>query len=82
MIDSVKTTYLLIGTLGDTNTAYVATERLAAQVPNSRVLTESGAGHTALFNKSDCIDGFVDAFLVSGALPPVGTVCDQNLAPF
>lgn len=77
-----KTTYLLIGTLGDTNTAYVGTERLAAQVPNSRVLTETGGGHTALFNKSDCVDGFVDTFLISGALPPVGTVCDQNLAPF
>jgi len=74
--------YLLIGTLGDSNTAYVATQRLAAEVPNARVLTETGGGHTANFNKSDCIDRHVDAFLVSGTLPPKGTVCDQNLAPF
>jgi pimeloyl-ACP methyl ester carboxylesterase len=74
--------YLLIGTLGDPNTAYVGTQRLAAEVPNSRILTESGGGHTAFFNKSDCIDGFVDSYLVTGTLPPAGTVCDQNQAPF
>jgi pimeloyl-ACP methyl ester carboxylesterase len=74
--------YLLVGTLGDSNTAYVATQRLAAEVPNARVLTETGGGHTANFNKSDCIDRNVDAFLVSGTLPPKGTVCDQNLPPF
>ena len=74
--------YLLIGTVADGNTAYTATHAMADAVGNGRVLTESGGGHTALLNKSDCVDGYVDAFLASGTLPPRGTVCDQNRAPF
>ena len=74
--------YLLIGTLYDPNTPYAATLRMAAQLPNTRVLTETGGGHTALLNKSDCIDNYVADYLINGTLPPVNTRCDQNQQPF
>ena len=74
--------YLLIGTLYDPNTPYAATLRMAAELPNARVLTETGGGHTALLNKSDCIDNYVADYLISGTLPPVNTRCDQNQQPF
>ena len=73
---------LAIGTLGDPNTAYVSTPRLASQMNNVRVLTQSGGGHTALLNPSDCIDGFVEKYLIDGELPPEGTVCEQDQQPF
>lgn len=74
--------YLLIGTLGDSNTPYSGTTQLAAEVPRARVLTETGGGHTALLNKSDCIDDHVDAYFIDGTLPPRGEVCAQNAPPF
>ena len=74
--------YLLIGTLADPETAYPATLRMAAELPNARVLTETGGGHTALLNKSSCIDGYVSSYFLNGTLPPPWTLCDQNLAPF
>lgn len=75
--------YLLIGTIGDANTAYTGTLKMAAEVGgNARILTETGGGHTGWLNKSDCIDGYVDAFLLNGTLPPVDATCNQNKAPF
>ncbi len=74
--------YLLIGTQYDPNTPYAATLRMAAQLPNTRVVTENGGGHTALINKSDCVDNYVADYLIDGTLPPVGARCDQNQQPF
>ncbi len=74
--------YLLIGTLGDPETAYSSTLRMAAAVPNARVLTETGGGHTALLNKSSCVDDYIDTYLADGSLPPPGAVCNQNRQPF
>ena len=73
---------LVIGTLGDSNTAYTGAVRMAQELSNARLLTETGGGHTAMINKSSCIDARVDRFLLDGVLPAVGTVCDQDRAPF
>jgi pimeloyl-ACP methyl ester carboxylesterase len=73
---------LLVGTLADPNTAYSGTLRAAAALQNARVITETGGGHTALVNPSDCINNATSAYLIRGTLPPAGTVCDQNQAPF
>lgn len=73
---------LVIGTRADPNTAYSGSVRMAQQLGNARLLTETGGGHTALFNKSDCVDAYVDNYFLNGALPPEGSMCDQNLAPF
>ena len=73
---------LVIGTLGDPNTAYSGSKQMASQLANARLLTEAGGGHTALLNKSSCIDRHVDDYFLSGSLPSEGTVCQQDQAPF
>lgn len=73
---------LLVGTLADGNTAYTGSQRMAVQLRNTRLLTETGGGHTALLNRSDCIDRYTSAYLVNGTLPAPGTVCHQNRKPF
>jgi pimeloyl-ACP methyl ester carboxylesterase len=73
---------LLVGTLGDPDTAYTGTLNAAAALGNARVITETGGGHTALLNPSNCINNATSAYLISGALPPAGTVCNQNQPPF
>lgn len=40
-----------------------------------------GDGHTAYFNGSQCIDDAVNAYVLTRALPPQGTVCQQEV-PF
>jgi hypothetical protein len=52
-----------------------------AELGNARLLTMEGDGHTAYGGNSACIDAAVDAYLVDGALPPAGTVCQQEV-PF
>jgi hypothetical protein len=42
----------------------------------------AGDGHTAFYgDNSPCIDRATEAYLVSGTLPPPGTVCQQHV-PF
>jgi hypothetical protein len=55
-----------------------ATERL---LKNSRLLSYAGWGHTA-YGRSLCTQEYVDAYLLDGTLPPVGTVCPANPNPF
>ena len=73
---------LLIGTLGDPDTAYTGTLSAAQALGNARVITETGGGHTALLNPSNCVNDATSAYLIEGTLPAVGTVCDQNQPPF
>jgi TAP-like protein len=74
--------YLVIGTLADSNTAYVSSVKMAAAVGGARLLTETGGGHTSLLNQSSCVNDAIDAFYASGALPPPGTICNQTKPPF
>jgi pimeloyl-ACP methyl ester carboxylesterase len=74
--------YLVIGTLADSNTAYVSSVKMAAVVGGARLLTETGGGHTSFLNQSTCVNDAIDAFYASGALPPPGTVCNQDKPPF
>lgn len=73
---------LVVGSVGDPSTPYSASVLMANELANARLLTQDGGGHTALINKSDCTDGHIDAYLTTGELPPVGTVCAQNEQPF
>jgi hypothetical protein len=45
----------------------------------ARLLTMRGDGHTACFNGSECIDSAVNAYVLTRALPPQGTVCQQEV---
>ncbi|SNR74949.1 TAP-like protein [Haloechinothrix alba] len=47
----------------------------------SRMLTLDGWGHGAL-GESACVAARVEDYLVSGTLPPAGTTCSQDEAPF
>jgi pimeloyl-ACP methyl ester carboxylesterase len=55
---------------------------MTRQLGNARLLVVHGYGHTALLNPSTCASTYMTAYFRTGALPPKGTVCRQNLPPF
>jgi pimeloyl-ACP methyl ester carboxylesterase len=66
---------LVVGTTRDPATPYASAKKLAAELESGRLLTYVGDGHTAYEEGSRCIDDAVDAYLVDGTLPAVGTRC-------
>jgi pimeloyl-ACP methyl ester carboxylesterase len=74
-------TVLEVATTYDPATPYRGALRTAAELGNDRLLTMRGDGHTAYGGNSQCIDDFVNAYIETLALPPVGTVCNQEV-PF
>ena len=55
---------------------------MTRQLGNARLLVVHGYGHTAFLNPSTCASNHMTAYFRTGALPPKGTVCAQNLPPF
>jgi pimeloyl-ACP methyl ester carboxylesterase len=74
-------TPLVVDTTYDPATPYRGGLKLARELGNSRLLTMRGDGHTAYGGNSPCIDAAVNAYLIDGTLPPVGTSCRQEV-PF
>ena len=74
-------TVLVIGNVNDPATRYQGAVNTAEIMPNSRLLTLDGSGHTSLF-LSGCIDSYVGKYLLTGEVPPVGTVCPVDEVPF
>jgi pimeloyl-ACP methyl ester carboxylesterase len=72
---------LIVGNTFDPATRYQGAVRLARLLPNSRLLTLDGWGHTALF-RSACIDSYTNDYLLTSRVPPVGTVCTPDVTPF
>lgn len=72
---------LVTSTLFDPATRYEGAVTVAGLLPNSRLLTVNGWGHTTPF-LSQCADLAVLNYLLTGALPPEGMVCDQDWIPF
>ncbi|GHF15529.1 proteinase [Streptomyces spiralis] len=66
---------LVAGTTRDPATPYAWSQALARQLSSGRLLTRNGDGHTAFFQGNTCVDTAIDRYLLSGQLPPVGTVC-------
>jgi hypothetical protein len=64
-----------VGTIVDPATPYPWAVALSKQLPTSTLLTFQGDGHTAFGSGSACIDRTVDAYILTGVLPPKGTVC-------
>ena len=60
---------LIVGTTGDPATPYQGAVALAATLDSAQLLTFQGEGHTAYAGNSDCVDAFVDNYLVSGVDP-------------
>jgi pimeloyl-ACP methyl ester carboxylesterase len=72
---------LVIGNRFDPATRYEGAVTAATLLPNSRLLTVHGWGHTSLF-LSGCADATVTRYLVDLTLPSAGTVCEQDHVPF
>jgi pimeloyl-ACP methyl ester carboxylesterase len=66
---------LVVGTTFDPATPYPWAVALSKQLATSTLLTYRGDGHTAYGAGSRCIDRAIDAYLLTGAMPPAGTVC-------
>lgn len=66
---------LVIGTTYDPATPYEWSKALNRQLPTSTLLTFRGDGHTAFGGSSRCIDDAVTRYVLTGTVPPAGTVC-------
>ncbi len=72
---------LIVGNFHDPATDYAGAVASSEFLRNSRLLSYAGWGHTA-FGRSECATTYVAEYLVSGKLPPVGTLCPANPNPF
>ena len=66
---------LVVGTTRDPATPYASAQALASELDSGVLLTYDGDGHTAYRKGSPCVDDAVDAYLISGTVPPAGTTC-------
>jgi pimeloyl-ACP methyl ester carboxylesterase len=72
---------LVVNNLFDAATPYETAVTMTEQLGNARLLTVAGYGHVA-YGSSQCARDAIDRYLVDGALPPEGSVCDQDPKPF
>ncbi len=72
---------LVVGNHWDPATNYSGAVAAAKLLPNSRLLSSTNWGHTA-YGTSACATSAIDAYLLKGTLPAVGTVCAGDLQPF
>jgi pimeloyl-ACP methyl ester carboxylesterase len=75
-------TVLVIGNTGDPVTPYQDSVAMAHGLARARLLTVDGFGHTEFFNPSECASNYEFRYLLTGKLPPQGTVCPQSVQPF
>lgn len=73
---------LVVNNTVDPATPYQNAVAMSRELADARLLTVHGYGHSALGNHSSCVDAVESAYFVTGALPPRGTVCQQDQAPF
>jgi pimeloyl-ACP methyl ester carboxylesterase len=74
---------LVVGNFFDPATRYQGAVTASRLLPNSRLLSYAGWGHTAFFSVgSFCIDNYVTRYLVTTRVPPAGTVCQPQGSPF
>jgi hypothetical protein len=55
---------------------------MSRDLARGRLLTVHGYGHTEFLNPSSCAARYETRYLLTGALPPAGTICRQDKAPF
>ncbi|MGW5972939.1 alpha/beta hydrolase [Streptomyces sp. NPDC055186] len=73
---------LVVNTTHDPSTPYRAARNMVGELGDARLLTLDGYGHTALDNPSACVGRHVVRYFLTGALPPKGARCAQDLPPF
>jgi hypothetical protein len=72
---------VVIATTNDPATPYEWGKALSGQLESGVLVTYRGEGHTIYAQGSSCIDDVVDAYLVSLAIPAVGTICGNGPPP-
>jgi pimeloyl-ACP methyl ester carboxylesterase len=75
-------TILLLGNSYDAVLPYSDDLAMARDLARARLLTVRGYGHTEISNPSRCAMKYELSYLQTGALPKVGTVCQQDAKPF
>jgi pimeloyl-ACP methyl ester carboxylesterase len=75
-------TILVMGNTGDPITSYQSSVAMSRDLANARLLTIRGYGHTEYDNRSTCATRYEVRYLLTGHLPPAGTICPQNAVPF
>jgi hypothetical protein len=75
-------TILVMGNTGDPITPYQSSVAMSRDLAKARLLTIRGYGHTEYENPSTCATSYEVSYLLTGNLPPVGTICPQNAVPF
>jgi pimeloyl-ACP methyl ester carboxylesterase len=73
---------LVIGNTSDPTTPYQDSVAMSRLLGRARLLTVDGFGHTEMLNPSTCAGNYQNRYLLTGALPPAGTVCPQDGQPF
>jgi pimeloyl-ACP methyl ester carboxylesterase len=73
---------LLLNNTGDPATPYSEAVVMARALANARLLTIDGYGHADSAVASTCANTYVSSYFIDGTLPPEGTVCQQDTAPF
>jgi hypothetical protein len=75
-------TILVLGNTGDPVLPYRDSVAMSRDLARTRLLTVDGYGHTEAANPSTCATDYEISYLLTGALPPAGTICQQNATPF
>lgn len=75
-------TILVMSLTGDPLTTHQDAIAMTRDLARARLLTIDGFGHTELPNPSTCAIDYEVSYFTTGALPPAGTVCQQNGTPF
>jgi pimeloyl-ACP methyl ester carboxylesterase len=73
---------LVIGHRFDPVWPFQSSLAMARELHQGMLLSVNGYGHTVLRNPSACVARFETAYFSSGLLPPLGTVCSSDAAPF
>lgn len=67
---------VVVGTTNDPATPYEWSVSLAEQLASGVLVTREGEGHTGYNKGSQCVDDAVEAYLLTGAVPQDGLVCN------
>jgi pimeloyl-ACP methyl ester carboxylesterase len=73
---------LVVGNTGDPATPYADAVTMSKVLARGQLLTVDQYGHTVLLNANTCATGYVTRYLLTGTLPPAGTVCGPEGQPF
>jgi pimeloyl-ACP methyl ester carboxylesterase len=75
-------TVLVFGNTGDVAVNFRDSAAAARDLGNARLLTVNEFGHSEALNPDACATSDEVSYLLTGALPPVGAVCQADASPF